>query len=108
MVSIAITVHNAGHGIAGQVHLHETPPAGGVIVAVADHGSLQRNGTAVWNIGALAPGSARTVHVTMRVTRTGLLVNTAVAADFNADPVVAQAAVRVTRHHITKPPKFTG
>lgn len=105
-VPITITVRNVGHGTADQVRLHETPPHGGKIVAVADHGSLQHDGTVAWDLGSLAPGATRTVHATMLVTRTGLLLDTAVASALNADPALDDAVVRVGA--ATRPPPVTG
>ncbi|HUA71804.1 MAG TPA: DUF11 domain-containing protein [Solirubrobacteraceae bacterium] len=93
-VSFTITVHNLGHGAAHGVQLHETPPAGMRIVSVANHGSSQANRTAVWHLGSIAPGESRTVRGTLRVTRTGLHVNTAVAIATNSEPAVSDAAVR--------------
>jgi hypothetical protein len=102
-----ITVHNAGRGTADQVRLHETPSHGGRIVVVAEHGSIgHRHRNAVWNLGNLAPGATRTVHATVLVTRAGLLVNAVFAVPANANPSVAQAAVRVraVRRHRRPPP----
>ncbi|HUA49074.1 MAG TPA: VWA domain-containing protein [Solirubrobacteraceae bacterium] len=105
-VSITITVKNVGHETARQVRLHETPPAGGRIVGVADHGALQSDGTVIWNLGDLAPGEKRTVHATLLVTGTGLQTDTAVAAAANADPGVDVATVRAAT--ALRPPPFTG
>jgi len=105
-VPFSIVVHNLGHGTADGVELHETPPGGLRIVSVADHGSIQPDGTAVWHLGALAPGESRTVHGTMRVTHTGSHVNTAVATALNADPALSDAAVRAAP--APRPPTFTG
>jgi uncharacterized repeat protein (TIGR01451 family) len=63
-VPITITVKNVGHGTAHEVVLHETAPNGGRIVAAANHGAIQPNGTVVWHLGSLAPGQTRTVHAT--------------------------------------------
>jgi uncharacterized repeat protein (TIGR01451 family) len=103
-VPITLIVHNAGQGTAHDVHVHETPPDGGHIVAVSDHGSIQGDGTVVWHIGTLAPGETRTVHATMLVTRTGLLLNTAVDDAEDADPGVDTAPVRVRPAAPTPPP----
>jgi len=75
-------------------------------VAVADHGSLQSDGTVIWNLGDLAPGEKRTVHATMLVTGTGLQTDMAVAAAANADPAVDVATVRAAA--AVRPPTFTG
>jgi hypothetical protein len=113
-VRITMIVHNFGHGTAEQVRLHETPPHGGRIVGVADHGLIQRDGTTVWNLGNLAPGETRTVHATMLITRTGLHLNTAVASARNSRPSVAQATVRARapvnrpRPPAPRPPIVTG
>ena len=93
-VPFTITVHNLGQGTATGVQVHETPPHGTQIVNVANHGRIQPNGTAVWHLGNLAPGTSRTVHGTLRVTQAGLHVNTAVATALNADPADSVAALR--------------
>lgn len=103
-VPITITVRNVGHGTADRVRLHETPPHGGRIVAVADRGSLQHDGIAVWDLGNLAPGETRTVHATMLLTRTGPLLDTATASALNADPALDDAVVRVQRAQPSPPP----
>lgn len=106
-VPITITVRNVGHGTADRVGLRETPPHGGRIVAIADHGSLQHDGTVAWELGNLAPGATRMVHATMLVTRTGLLGDTAVADALNADPALDDAVVRVLAA-MPRPPAVTG
>jgi hypothetical protein len=83
-VPITIIAKNVGHETADEVRVHETPPDGGRIVAVQDHGSIEHDGTVVWNLGSLAPGESRTVHATMLVTTPGLHLNIAVA-DANND-----------------------
>ena len=99
-VPITITVKNTGKGTAKDVVLHENRPGGLQIVHVANHGSLQHDGTAVWHLGNLAPGESRTVHATALVTHTGLHPDTAVASASNADPAFSNAAVRAaTAHH---------
>lgn len=103
-VPITIVVHNAGHGTANDVHVHETPPDGGHIVAVGDHGSIQADGTVIWHIATLAPGETRTVHATMLVTRTGLLLNTAVDDAENGDPGVDVVPERVRPAAPAPPP----
>lgn len=107
-VPIAIVVRNVGHGTADRVRLHETPPHGGRIVAVADHGSLRHDGTVVWDLGSLAPGATRTVHATMLLTRTGKLGDTAVADALNADPALDHAVVHVRAALHPRPPAVTG
>jgi uncharacterized repeat protein (TIGR01451 family) len=103
-VPITITVRNVGHATAHEVRLHETPPPGGRIVAAANHGSIQSDGTVVWNLGNLAPGESRTVHATMLVTRPGLHTDTAVASAGNADPAFDAAAVRARGAAPAPPP----
>jgi uncharacterized repeat protein (TIGR01451 family) len=105
---ITITVKNVGHATAHEVRLHETPPPGGRIVEVADHGSLQSDGTVVWNLGTLAPGETRTVHATMLITATGLSTDMAVASVGNADPAFDVAAVRARAPVHPPPPAVTG
>lgn len=107
-VPIAIAVRNVGRGTADGVRLHETPPDGGRVVAVADHGSLQHDGTVVWDLGSLPPGATRTVHATMLVTGTGSLLDTAVAGAVNADPALGDAVVRVGAAPRPSPPAVTG
>jgi hypothetical protein len=89
-------VKNVGQATAHDVLLHETPPPGGRIVAAANHGSIQPNGTVVWHLGSLAPGETRTVRATMLITGPGLHTDRAVAVAGNADPgydaVLASAA----------------
>jgi uncharacterized repeat protein (TIGR01451 family) len=107
-VTFTITVHNLGHGTARGVQLHETPPQGMQLVSVADHGTIQA-GTAVWHLGNLAPGASRTVHGTVRVTQTGMHVNTAVATALNAQPALSDAAIRASAAaHPQPPPPVTG
>jgi Domain of unknown function DUF11/Prealbumin-like fold domain len=109
VVPITITVKNLGRGAAHDVRLHEAPPHGGRIVAAANHGAIQRDGTVIWQLGSLAPGASRTVHATMRVTRTGSQLNLAVASAGNADPAVTQAALRArAKRPPPAPPPFTG
>jgi uncharacterized repeat protein (TIGR01451 family) len=105
---ITITVKNVGRTTAVEVTVHETPPPGGKIVGVANHGLLQSDGTVVWNLGALAPGETRTVHATMLITGTGLSTDTAVASAGNADPAFDVAAVRVRARVHAPPPPVTG
>lgn len=107
-VPLTITVRNVGHGTADQVRLHETPPEGGRIVAVADHGSLRRDGTVVWTLKSLASGATQTVHATMLLIRTGLLPDTAVADAINAAPALDRAVVRVRAAVHQRPPAVTG
>jgi uncharacterized repeat protein (TIGR01451 family) len=114
LVPITITVHNFGEGTAHGVQVHETPPSGTRIVHVANGGTIQRDGTAVWHLGNLAHGESRTVHATVRVLRTGLHVDTAVATALNADPAPSNAAVharlaaRRPRPPSPPPPVVTG
>lgn len=103
-VPITIAVRNVGHATAHEVRLHDTPPPGARIVAAANHGSIQSDGTVIWNIGNLAPGESRTVHATMLVTRTGLHTDTAVASAGNADPAFDAAAVRARAGAPAPPP----
>jgi uncharacterized repeat protein (TIGR01451 family) len=113
-VPITITVMNTGRETARQVTLHETPPPGGRIVGVADHGSLQSDGTVIWNLGNLGPGEKRTVRATMLITQTGSHTDTAVASASNADPAfdVATVRARAAAHPppppIPPPPIVTG
>lgn len=107
-VPITITVSNIGHATAHEVRVHETPPPGGKIVAAADHGSLQSDGTVIWDLGSLAPGHTATVHATMLITSTGLSTDTAVATAGNADPAFDAAAVRVRAAVHPPPPVVTG
>jgi uncharacterized repeat protein (TIGR01451 family) len=92
-VRITITVQNVGRNTARGVRLHETPPRGARIVSVGRGGSIQSDGTAVWDLGNLASGARRTVRATMLVGRTGSLMNTAVAEAGNAQPGFAVAGV---------------
>lgn len=105
-VPIAITVKNIGHGKAHGVRVHETPPGGARIVAVADHGSIQPDGTVVWKLGSLAPKKSHTVHATMLVTRPGLHLNTAVASARDSYPAFDRVHQRDSRP--PRPPSFTG
>ena len=107
-VTFTITVHNLGHATANGVDLHETPPQGMQLVSVANHGTIQL-GAAVWRLGNLAPGASRTVHGTVRVTQTGMHVNTAVATALNAEAALSDAAVRArAAAHPPPPPPVTG
>ena len=103
-VPITITVRNIGHATAHEVRVHETPPPGGQVVAAANHGSIQNDGSVVWTVGNLAPGESRTVHATLLVTRTGLHTDTAVASAGNADPAFDAAAVRARAAAPAPPP----
>ncbi|HTX11850.1 MAG TPA: VWA domain-containing protein [Solirubrobacteraceae bacterium] len=105
-VPVTITVKSIGPVTATQVRVHETPPPGGRIVAAANHGSIQSDGTVIWNIGDLAPGESRTVHATMLITGAGLHTDTAVATAGNADPAFDVAPVRAAQ--AVRPPPFTG
>jgi uncharacterized repeat protein (TIGR01451 family) len=109
-VRFTITVRNVGRGSAEGVRLHETPARGNRLLRVSRRGAIRSDGTAVWSLGRLAPGARRTVRATVRVTRTGLLTDTAVAAPGNADPAFDVAAVRA-RHRArppSPPPVVTG
>jgi uncharacterized repeat protein (TIGR01451 family) len=105
-VPITITVKNIGPARATGVSVHETPPPGGRIVAAANHGSIQRDGTVIWNVGKLAPGESRTVRATMLITQTGLHTDTALATAGNAEPAFDVAPVRAAQ--AVRPPPFTG
>lgn len=113
-IPVTITVRNIGHGTANNVVLHETRPAGLRLVAVADHGRLQADGSAVWHLGHMAPGATRTVHATALVIHTGVHPDTAVASAANADPAFSDARVRARRAarppspRPPAPPPFTG
>src|SRR5262249_29249500 len=50
-VPITITVKNVGAGTAHGVRLHDTPPGGARIVAVASNGSIRPDGTVLWELG---------------------------------------------------------
>jgi hypothetical protein len=97
-------VKNVGNATAHEVRVHETPPHGGRIVAAANHGSIQPNGTVIWQLGSLAPGETRTVHATMLVTGRGLPTDRAVAASGNADPAFDAAAARARAAPPAPPP----
>jgi uncharacterized repeat protein (TIGR01451 family) len=103
-VPITLTVTNIGHSTAHDVGLHETPPPGGRIVAVGNHGSIQSDGTVVWNLGNLAPGARRTIHATMLITGAGMQTDTAVASARNADPAFDVANVRARAAAPAPPP----
>ncbi|HTU87380.1 MAG TPA: VWA domain-containing protein [Solirubrobacteraceae bacterium] len=105
-VPITITVKNVGGETAHSVVLHETPPPGGRIVAAANHGSIQSDGTVIWNLGDLVPGASRTVRATLLITATGLHTDTAVASAGNADPAFDVASVSAAP--AVRPPPFTG
>ena len=103
-VPITITVKNVGRGTAHRVVLHETPPPGGRIVAAANHGAIQSDGTVIWHLGNLAPGRTRTVHATMLITGTGFHTDRAVASAGNADPAFDAAVVRARAAPPPPPP----
>ena len=107
-VQITITVKNVGNTTAHNVRLYETPPVGGRIVAVANHGSIQLDGTVVWHLGSLGPGKTRTVHATMLATGTGSHTNRAVVSAANADPAYDAAPVRARAAVRPPPPVVTG
>lgn len=114
-IPVTIIVRNIGHGTANNVVLHETRPAGLRLVAVANHGRLQADGSAVWHLGHMAPGATRTVHATALVIHTGVHPDTAVASAANADPAFSNARVRARRaarpptpRPPTPAPPFTG
>jgi hypothetical protein len=67
---------------------------------------IEADGTVVWDIGRLAPGEMRSVHATMLVTRTGLLLNTVVEDATNGDPAADPDPIRVRPG--PSPPTFTG
>jgi uncharacterized repeat protein (TIGR01451 family) len=102
-VRVTITVQNVSRHTAHRVRLHETPPSGTRIVRAGNGGSIGNDGTAVWNLGTLAPGARRRVHVTLLVTRRGLHVNTAVVAAGNADPAFDVAGIEAA-HRARRPP----
>lgn len=103
---VAITVHNGGDGTAREVRVRETPPPGTRIVAAADGGSTEPDGTVVWDVGTLAPHEGRTVHATMVATRPGFHLNTAVVRAADSYPAFDRAPLRDRRPH--RPPSFTG
>jgi Domain of unknown function DUF11/von Willebrand factor type A domain len=103
-VQVTITVKNIGHATAHGVRLHEAPVRSGRIVVAANHGSIQDNGTVVWNLGSLPPGKTQTVHATLLVTATGLRRDFAVATAGNAGPAFDAAAVRARAAPAPPPP----
>ncbi|MCL2419331.1 MAG: DUF11 domain-containing protein, partial [Conexibacteraceae bacterium] len=115
IIPVTIRVTNHGRTAAHGVQVAETRPAGLQIVHVAG-GTLLHTGTAVWFVGTLAPGHSRTVHATARVVAVGLHRDTAIATAGNADPALADAAVRAATHApvppvapgVAPPPLVTG
>lgn len=105
-VPIEITVSNIGEGAAHGVRVRETPPHGARIVAVADGGAKEPDGTVVWDVGSLAPDESRTVHATMVVMRPGSHLNTAVASVADGYPAFDRALQRDSAP--PRPPSFTG
>ncbi len=86
-----LTVRNDGDAVAANTVLVDTIPAGTEFVEASDSGSYG-GGKVTWNFGALAPGASRSVSLTLKPTRVGVIENTAVAQAVCAQ---ASAAVRM-------------
>lgn len=111
-VRVTITVTNHGPDAAQVVVVRDTPPGGGRLVVTPGHEvTARRDGSVQWQLGTIAAGQSRTIHVTMVVGAThpgGSVRNTAVAGARNAVTVVANASLRAVSASRPTPPAVTG
>ena len=77
-LTYTLTLINDGPSDATNVVVTDLVPAGTSFVS-ADNGGLEAAGTVTWNLGTVADGATRTLHVTVHVdaARTADLTNTA-------------------------------
>lgn len=93
-VEYGITIRNTGDGVAKNVVLEDTIPAGATFVSASSGGNLSGN-KVVWNIGTLAPDASASVTLTVNPSVMGTLRNTATvtayccgSASANAETVI--------------------
>jgi uncharacterized repeat protein (TIGR01451 family) len=87
-VTFTITVTNHGPDIATGVTISDPLAAGLSFVSYAASSGGYNSGTGLWTVGTVAVGTPQTLTVTVAVTATGELVNTAsIAHSDQFDPV---------------------
>lgn len=92
-----ITVMNAGPGVAANVHVLDTLPAGTMFVsASATPGSCTGTVTVDCNVGTLADGESATITLTVQLTMSGEITNTATATTDAVDPTPASGSATIT------------
>ena len=80
-----VTVKNEGDGVANNVVLTDTLPAGAEIVNVSNNGQVAGT-TARWQLGTLRPDESRKVSITIKTSRPGTFRNSAtVSGDCSSD-----------------------
>lgn len=109
-LTYTITVHNAGPSTAQDVKLTDAIPAGTSFVSGVDGNgatvcALVQTGTVVCDLGAMAPGAARVVYLTVLVAASvppGSISNTATVSSPTADPNAANNSATEGTTVITK------
>lgn len=94
-ITWTMTVTSSGDVEARDVILEDAVPAGTTFVSATDGGRLM-GGNVAWNLGTMAPGSSKTVSMTVRADTQGTIRNTATARAYCADSVAADASTTVT------------
>ncbi len=90
------TVSNTGDGVASNVMLTDTLPAGLQFVS-ANPAAMADGQTVSWSLGSLQPGASRSVTVTVMGVARGEQENTVTAsADGGVEPATARATTSVT------------
>jgi large repetitive protein len=98
-VTFRITVNNAGPSNATGVQVSDVLPAGISFVRSNTVNGSYNSTTGVWNVGAIANGSAATLDLVGRVDQIGTKTNTAqitASNQFDANAADNQASVDVT------------
>jgi len=89
-VTFTVTAHNLGADPATVLTVNDLLPAGLTFVSAVASAGVYTPGTGVWDIGALAVGATATLQITVKVTRTTPVTNTATRA--TTTPVDPNAA----------------
>jgi uncharacterized repeat protein (TIGR01451 family) len=98
-VTFTVTAKNLGPDVATGVQVRDLLPAGVTFVSAAPSRGSYVAGTGIWNIGNLAVGVTATLHITVTVTGTTRVTNTAVriaGSPTDFDPGNDSASARVT------------
>lgn len=93
-VAYEITVTNTGDGVAAGTVVEDALPAGGSFVSASDGGTVQ-GGKVVWNVGNLAPTTAKKLSLVLNPGPIASLTNVATARAACADPVTAQCVTAI-------------
>ncbi|MEO8745544.1 MAG: hypothetical protein ABI334_04020 [Candidatus Dormiibacterota bacterium] len=98
-VTFTVTAHNLGADPATSVQVTDLLPAGLTFVTATASQGAYTSGTGVWNVGALALGAIATLQITVTVTGTTAVTNTAVrtlTTPADPDPANDSASAIVT------------